>query len=73
MAAHAATRIKTEKDNPTMASAGQIQANQLNAKSSTGPRSTEGKQTSAKNCLRHGLNATEATLFASKRSVEASQ
>jgi hypothetical protein len=38
-----------------MASNAQITANQINSQSSTGPRTEEGKQTSARNNFRHGL------------------
>ena len=49
-----------------MASAAQITANQANANKSTGPRTSEGRTTSASNSLRHGLTATSVTLFAAK-------
>ena len=49
-----------------MASAAQITANQANANRSTGPRTSEGRTTSASNSLRHGLTATSVTLFAAK-------
>ena len=39
----------------SMASEAQINANRLNATHSTGPRSAEGRETSAKNRLTHGL------------------
>lgn len=48
-----------------MASTAQLRANQANAKLSTGPKSITGKQQSAKNSLRHGLNAAPDNLFAS--------
>ena len=41
-----------------MSTAAQIQANQLNAQLSTGPRTAEGKSQTAKNATRHGLTAT---------------
>jgi len=47
-----------------MASAAQIKANQTNAQYSTGPRTGDGKQVSAKNAVRHGLNSTPDSLFA---------
>ena len=46
-----------------MASAAQIKANSENAQHSTGPRTAEGKQQSAKNSVRHGLNSTPEVLF----------
>jgi len=42
----------------------QILANRRNALKSTGPRTEQGKQQSAKNSLRHGLNASADALFA---------
>jgi hypothetical protein len=47
-----------------MASKAQILANIQNAQKSTGPRTDQGKQQSAKNSLRHGLNASADQLFA---------
>ncbi len=38
-----------------MASASQINANRENAKKSSGPTTEEGKQTSSRNALKHGL------------------
>ena len=40
-----------------MATPSQINANQVNAQQSTGPRSPEGKARVAQNALRHGLTA----------------
>ena len=51
-----------------MASAAQLLANQLNAQKSSGPKTTEGKATSATNSIRHGLNSTPETLFAANPS-----
>ena len=41
-----------------MSTAAQITANQLNAQSSTGPRTADGKSAAAKNATKHGLTAT---------------
>ena len=41
-----------------MSTAAQINANQLNAQSSTGPRTAEGKSVVAQNATKHGLTAT---------------
>jgi len=45
-----------------MATRRQIEANQQNAISSTGPRTTAGRARSSKNALRHGLTAREVTV-----------
>jgi hypothetical protein len=42
-----------------MATNAQITANQINSQSSTGPRTEEGKQTSARNNFRHGLASSQ--------------
>jgi hypothetical protein len=47
-----------------MSTAAQIQANQLNAQSSTGPKTAEGKLNSSRNALSHGFTASPETLFA---------
>ena len=39
-----------------MATRRQLEANRANARRSTGPRTTAGKQASSRNALRHGLN-----------------
>ena len=41
-----------------MSTAAQISANQLNAQSSTGPRTAEGKSVVSQNATKHGLTAT---------------
>ena len=41
-----------------MSSAAQVAANVANAQHSTGPRTEEGKQTSSRNALKHGLTAS---------------
>ncbi len=41
-----------------MSTAAQINANQLNAQSSTGPRTAEGKSVVSQNATKHGLTAT---------------
>ncbi len=48
-----------------MSTSTQIEANRINAKSSTGPTSPEGKATSSRNAVDHGLTAKPSTLFAS--------
>jgi hypothetical protein len=45
-----------------MASAAQIEANRLNARKSTGPRTPEGKERASRNALKHGLLAREAVI-----------
>jgi hypothetical protein len=58
-----------------MTTAAQIQANQLNSQSSTGPKTAEGKLTSSRNALSHGFTASPETLFTqnpeAKREFEA--
>jgi hypothetical protein len=49
-----------------MASEAQIQANQENAKHSTGPRSPGGKQRVALNALKHGLTGKQVVLYNEK-------
>jgi hypothetical protein len=45
-----------------MASAAQIQANRLNARKSTGPRTPAGKERASRNAFKHGLLAREAVI-----------
>jgi hypothetical protein len=47
-----------------MTSAAQIQANQINAQASTGPKTAEGKAASSRNAMSHGFTASPETLFA---------
>jgi hypothetical protein len=47
-----------------MTSQAQIHANQINAQSSTGPKTAEGKLNSSRNSLSHGFTASPETLFA---------
>lgn len=50
-----------------MATDRQIEANRNNAQLSTGPRTPEGKQRSAKNAVTHGLAAKDATIPGEER------
>jgi hypothetical protein len=45
-----------------MATQAQISANRRNARKSTGPRTTEGKEKASQNALRHGLRARQAVI-----------
>ncbi len=45
-----------------MATNAQINANRKNAKKSTGPRTTQGKERSSKNALKHGLLALDSVI-----------
>jgi hypothetical protein len=45
-----------------MATEAQINANRRNAKKSTGPRTSVGKERSSRNALQHGLLARESVL-----------
>ena len=45
----------------------QIRANRLNAKKSTGPQTLEGKATSSKNAVKHGLLSSEPVLLGVER------
>ena len=55
-----------------MSSSAQIQANRSNSQHSTGPTSPEGRATSSRNALRHGLSATPEALFASDTEAQTS-
>ena len=46
-----------------MASDNQIEANRRNAKKSTGPRTTSGKDRSRRNALKHGLSAEQVVML----------
>jgi hypothetical protein len=46
-----------------MSTQAQINANRQNAKKSTGPKTAEGRATSAANSTRHGLTANPTTIF----------
>jgi hypothetical protein len=46
-----------------MSSPAKIAANRQNAKHSTGPRTTEGKNASSRNALKHGLTAKSVIIF----------
>ncbi len=48
-----------------MSSQAKTDANRANAQHSTGPTSPAGRETSSRNAVKHGLNATPGTLFAS--------
>jgi hypothetical protein len=52
----------TDSEGITMASAAQIEANRLNARKSTGPRTPEGKAKAAQNAIKHGLFAREGVI-----------
>lgn len=54
-----------------MATDHQKRANQLNAKRSTGPKSSQGKGRSSKNAIKHGLNATLDSLSPETQSLQA--
>ncbi|HNS20970.1 MAG TPA: hypothetical protein PKH24_10750 [Sedimentisphaerales bacterium] len=45
-----------------MATTAQIQANRLNARKSTGPRTAQGKERASRNAIKHGLLAREAVI-----------
>jgi len=53
----------SEKESATMASTAQLDANRENAKKSTGPKTADGKQKSAANSSKHGLQANPTTIF----------
>ena len=46
-----------------MTSQKQIEANRRNAKQSTGPRTTAGKQRTSQNALKHGLSAEQSVIL----------
>jgi hypothetical protein len=50
-----------------MATKAQIRANRLNAKKSTGPKTSEGKKVSSQNALRHGLCSRQVVLSLENR------
>jgi hypothetical protein len=58
--------IVTERKN-SMASPSQLAANLLNAQSSTGPRTPEGKARVSQNALRHGLTATHLVILSDEQ------
>ncbi len=45
-----------------MATEAQVRANRLNAQSSTGPRTAQGRETASQNALKHGLFAREGVI-----------
>lgn len=53
-----------------MSTAQRIEANRLNARKSTGPRSTEGKRRSSKNALKHGILVSEPVLQGIERAED---
>ena len=53
-----------------MSSQAKVEANRSNAQQSTGPTSAEGRATSSRNAVSHGLNASSNTLFAADKDVE---
>ncbi len=53
-----------------MSTARRMEANRLNAKKSTGPRSIEGKRRSSKNALKHGILVSEPVLQGIERSED---
>jgi hypothetical protein len=50
-----------------MATKAQLRANRLNAKKSTGPKTTEGKKVSSQNAIRHGLTSRQVVLSLENR------
>ena len=53
-----------------MSSQAKVEANRANAQQSTGPTSAEGRATSSRNAVSHGLNASSNTLFAADKEAQ---
>ena len=53
-----------------MSSQAKADANRANAQHSTGPTSSEGRETSSRNSVSHGLSATPNTLFAADKEAQ---
>lgn len=56
-------RLRKERLMPAPTSARRRRANRRNARSSTGPRTPEGKRRSSRNALKHGLLAAETVIL----------
>ena len=52
-----------KKERSDMSTQAQIDANRLNARKSTGPKTEQGRANSAANSTRHGLQANPTTIF----------